>query len=114
MTFLPVFAPLAPASSVANRFPDDLATTLRTHGIRESFIENELLAMDDFVVSKTNNRRVVGILNELAIVATRMRDYHPDLTPLRLAMELAQVPLGLSGSDCRVPEEALHNLVSAI
>jgi hypothetical protein len=35
------------------------------------------------------------------------------LTPLRLAMELAQVPLGLSGSDSRVLEESLHNLVSA-
>ena len=112
-TFLPVFASLAPASSLANRFPDDLATTLRAHGVRESFIEDELLAMDDVAVSKTSNRRVVGILNELAIMATRMRAYHPDLTPIRLAMELAQVPLGLSGRDYRVPEEALRTLVSA-
>lgn len=113
-TFLPVFALLAPASSLANRFPDDLATTLRTYGVRESFIEDELLAMDDVAVSKTSNRRVVGILNELAIVATRMRAYHPDLNPLHLAMELAQVPLGLSGRDYRVPEEALRKLVSAL
>lgn len=112
-TFLPVFARLAPASSLANRFPDDLATTLRTHGVPESFIEDELLEMDDVVVSKTNNRRVVGILNELATMATRVREYHPDLTPLDLAMELAQVPLGLSGGDYRVPEDALRTLVSA-
>jgi hypothetical protein len=112
-TFLPVFASLAPASSLANRFPDDLATTLRANGVRESFIEDELLAMDDVAVSKTSNRRVVGILNELAIMATRMRAYHPDLTPIRLAIELAQVPLGLSGRDYRVPEEALRTLVSA-
>ena len=113
-TFLPVFAPLAPASSLANRFPDDLATTLRTHGVPESFIEDELLAMDDVVVSKTNNRRVVGILSELATMATRVRDYHPDLTPLDLAMELARVPLGISGGDYRFPEEALRNLISAL
>jgi hypothetical protein len=62
-TFLPDFTSLAPASSLANRFPDDLAITLRTHGVSESFIEEELLAMDDVVVSRTNNRRVVGILN---------------------------------------------------
>ncbi len=111
--FLPVFAPLAPASSLANRFPDDLATTLRAHGVPESFIEGELLEMDDVAVSRTNNRRVVGILNELATMATRIREYHPDLTPLDLAMELAQVPLGLSGGDYRVPEDALRTLVSA-
>jgi hypothetical protein len=111
-TFLPVFAPLAPASSLANRFPDELASTLRAHGVRESFIENELLAMDDASVSRTNNRRIVGIMNELATVATRIHAYHPDLTPLRLAMELAQSPMGLSGGDCRVPEESLRVLVS--
>jgi len=111
-TFLPVFASLAPASSLANRFPDDLAMTLRTHGVPESFIEEELLAMDDVVVTRTNNRRVVGIMNELATMATRMRAHHPELTPLSLAMESAGVPLGISGGDYRVPEEALRNRVS--
>jgi hypothetical protein len=111
-TFLPVFASLAPASSLANRFPDDLATTLRTHGIPESFIEEELLAMDDVVVSRTKNRRVVGILNELATMATRIRALHPELTPLHLATELARVPCGLSGGDYRIPEVALHDRVS--
>jgi hypothetical protein len=112
-TFLPVFAPLAPASSLANRFPDDLAVTLRAHGVPELFIENELLEMDDVAVSRTNNRRVVGILNELATVATRIRAYRPDLTPLDLAIELAQFPLGNSGGDYLVPEVALRILVSA-
>ncbi len=114
VTFLPVFASLAPASSLANRFPDDLAMTLRTHGVPRSFIEDELFEMDDVAVSKTSNRRVVGILNELATMATRMRDYRSDLTPLHLAMELARVPLGISGGHYRVPEEALQNLVSAL
>lgn len=111
-TFLPVFASLAPASSLANRFPDDLAMTLRTHGVPELFVEQELLAMSDVVVSSTNNRRVVGTLNELATMATRIRAYHPEMTSLHLAMELAQVPCGLSGGNYRVPEEALHNCVS--
>lgn len=112
--FLPIFAPLAPASSLANRFPDDLATALRAHGVQESFIEHELLAMDDVAVSRTNSRRIVGIMNELATVATRIHSYHPDLTPLHLAMELAQFPMGLSGGDYRVPEEALRVLVSTV
>ena len=113
-TFLPVFATLAPASSLASRFPDELATTLRAHDVPEPFIRDELLAMDDVSVSKTNNRRLVGILNELAIMAERMPNYHPDLTPIHLAKELAQVPLGLSGGDVRVPEESLRTLVAAV
>jgi hypothetical protein len=113
-TFLPIFAPLAPASSLANRFPDVLASALRAHGVRESFVENELLAMDDVSVSRTSNRRIVGIMNEMATVATRIRAYHPDVTPLRLAMDLAQFPSGLSGGYGRVPEEALRVLVSVV
>jgi hypothetical protein len=70
--------------------------------------------MDDAYVSKTNNRRVVGILNELATMATRMRAYNPGLTPLRLAMELAQVPLGFSGGNYRVPVEALRAFVATL
>jgi hypothetical protein len=111
-TFLTVFASLAPASTLAIRFPEDLAMTLRSHGVPESFIEEELLAMDEFVVSRTNNRRVVGIMNELATMATGIRAHHPELTPMHLAMELARVPCGLSGGDYRIPEEALRNRVS--
>lgn len=111
-TFLPVFAWLVPASSLINRFPDDLALTLRAHGVHEGFIKDELLAMDDAAVSKTNNCRVVGILNEQASMATRMRAHHPDLTPLHLAFESAQVPLGLTGADYRVPGDALRTLIA--
>lgn len=111
-TFLPVFASLAPACSLANRFPDDLAVTLRTHGVAESFIKEELLAMDDVAVSRTNNRRVVGILNELATMATRIRAHHPNMTPLHIAMELSTIPCGLSGGNYRVPEEALRSRAS--
>jgi hypothetical protein len=111
-TFLPVLAPLAPASSLDVRFPDVLAATLRAHGVPESFIHDELLAMDDVAVSKTNSRRLVGILNELATMATHAHAYHPELTSMQLALELAQVPMGLSGGDYRFPVDALGTLVS--
>jgi hypothetical protein len=112
-TFLPVFAPLAPASRLATRFPDDLAETLRAHGVSERFIEYELAAMDDFVVSKTDSRQVVGVLNEFAVMATRMRELHSDLSPLRLAMQLAEVPVGIYRSEHRFPGVALHALVES-
>jgi hypothetical protein len=113
LTFLPVFAPLAPASELAMRFPDDLAETLRAHGVSEAFIEIELAAMDDFVVSKTDSRQVVGVLNEFAVMANRMRELHSDLSPLRLAMQLAEVPVGIHRSGHRFPGVALHALVES-
>ena len=112
-TFLPVFALLAPASSLADRFPDELATTLRALRVPEPFIQSELLAMNDVSVSKTNSRRLVGILNELSTMAKRIRDFHPELTPIQITMELARVPLGLSGGDWRIPEDSLRDLTRA-
>jgi hypothetical protein len=112
-TFLPVFAQLSPASRLAMRFPDDLAETLRAHGVSESFIECELTAMDDVVVSKTDNRQIVGVLNEFAVMANRMRERDSDLSPIRLAMQLAEVPVGIYRSEHRFPDLALHALVES-
>jgi hypothetical protein len=112
-TFLPVFAPLAPASTLAVRFPDELAATLRAHGVPESFIADELTAMDDVVVSRTNNRQVVGVLNEFAFVADRIRRLHPEVTPLQLALNLAKTPVGIHGKTNRFPDIALRELVKA-
>jgi hypothetical protein len=112
-TYLPVFAPLAPASTLAMRFPDELATTLRAHGVPESFIADELAAMDDVVVSKTNNRQVLGVLNEFAFVANRIRRLHPEVTSLQLALNLAKTPVGIHGKTYRFPDIALRELVAS-
>ena len=112
-TFLPVFAPLAPAFRLAMRFPDDLAETLRAHGVSEAFIADELAAMDDVAVSKTDSRQVVGVLNEFAFVANRMRELHPEWDPLHLAMRLAEVPVGIFRTGYRFPEVALREVVEA-
>jgi hypothetical protein len=93
------------------RFPDDLAETLRAHGIPKAFIDDELAAMDDVVVSKTDSRQIVGVLNEFAVMANRMRELHSELSPLHLAMQLAEVPVGIFHSEYRFPDVALHALV---
>lgn len=41
-TLLPVLMPLAPATDLATRFPEDLASVLVAHGIPQQFIEHEL------------------------------------------------------------------------
>ncbi len=112
-TFLSVFAPLAPASTLAMRFPDELAMTLRAHGIPGSFITDELAAMDNVVVSKTNSRQVVGVLNEFAFMANRTRELHPEMTPLQMALNLADTPVGIYRQGYRFPDVALRELVEA-
>ena len=79
----------------------------------ESFIENELAAMDDVVVSKTDSRQVVGVLNEFASMANRMRDLHPERDTQQIAMRLAEVPVGIFGKRNKFPEVALRELVDA-
>ncbi len=113
-TFLPVFAPLAPASTLAMRFPDELATILRAHGVPESFIADELAAMDDVVVSRTNNRQVLGVLNEFAFMANRIRRLHPEVTPLQWALNLAETPVGVHGKTYVFPDIALRELVESL
>ena len=112
-TYLPVLAPLAPALRLAVRFPDDLAEVLRTHDAPESFIEHELDAMDDVVVARTDSRQVVGVMNEFASMANRMRELHPDWDTLQIAMRLAEVPVGIYGARYIFPEVALRELIDA-
>jgi hypothetical protein len=110
--YVPVIVPLAPASRLAVRFPDELALTLRAHGVPDAFIERELLEMDDVIVTKTDSRQVVGVMNEFARMAARVHELHADVSALQIAVELAGVPVGISGAAHLFPVDALHNLVS--
>jgi hypothetical protein len=93
------------------RFPDDLALTLQAHRVPESFIRNELIEMDDVIVSKTDSRQVVGVLNEFASMANRMRGLHPEVSALQLSLKLAEVPVGIHQKRYLIPEVELRKLV---
>ena len=92
-TLLPVFMPLAPAATVLQRFPDTLAVTLRAHGIAEHIIDREVAETAEQRLAKTNNRSVVGVMNEFARLADWRRNEitgPDDLT--WLSHTLAQTP----------------------
>jgi hypothetical protein len=63
-TLLPVLMPLAPAATLAQRFPAQLALVLKEHGIAAEFIAQEVWRMSRVHYAKTANRSVVGVLNE--------------------------------------------------
>jgi len=117
-TFLPVLMPLAPAATLATRFPRYLAAVLDAHGIEADFIAQELPGMADVRYAKTASRRTVGVLIELARCAGfRLDGYgfeaadNDDL--LALSVKLAQTPLGPLYGGAVFPDRALRELVRA-
>jgi Plasmid pRiA4b ORF-3-like protein len=92
-TLVPVFMPLAPATSLLDRAPDAIAAVLRRHGAAESFIDAELRAMREARIAPTNDRSVVGVMNEFAFHGEiRWQEGSGSLEDL--AVDLARMPLG--------------------
>jgi hypothetical protein len=92
-TLLPVFMPLAPAATVLQRFPAGLAGILRAHGIADHLITREIAEAAEQHLAKTNNRSVVGVMNEFVHLADWRRDeitVPDDL--MWLSLKLAQTP----------------------
>ncbi len=91
--FVPVFMPLAPAASLLDRAPDSIAGVLRRLGADETFIESELDAMRETRIAPTNDRSVVGVMNEFAFHGEiRWNEGIGSLEDL--AIDLAGMPLG--------------------
>jgi hypothetical protein len=92
-TLLPVFVPLAPATTVLDRLPGALAVVLRAHGVAESIIDRELAETAEHCLTKTNNRSVVGVMNEFVRLAGwRQDEVHGPHDLTWLSLELAQTP----------------------
>jgi hypothetical protein len=118
-TLLPVLMPLAPAATLARRFPSQLALVLKEHGVAADFIAQEVWRMADTRYAKTANRSVVGILNEflrqaefwLAAYAYEKGD---DDDLLAISVKLAETPCSPLYKGPVSPDRALHNLVSDV
>lgn len=92
-TFVPVFVPLAPAATLLDRVPAAIAAVLQRLGAAESFIGAELDAMRETRIAPTNDRSVVGVMNEFAFHG-ELR-WHDGIGSLEdLAVDLAGMPLG--------------------
>jgi hypothetical protein len=101
-TLLPVFLPLAPASTLVRRFAPALAATLAAHGVDARFIDAELAAMAEYRLAKTNNRSLAD--------ARRARGGVEDL--LSLSLSLAQTPCSPLANRHGFPDRELHALIA--
>lgn len=92
-TFLPVFAPLAPAAKLLTRIPDAIIEVLEAHGVDSAVITSEAAAMSEVRVAATNSRQVLGVMNELIFHAEHSWEANnADL--VAMSLNLADVILG--------------------
>ena len=86
-TFVPVFMGLAPAATLLDRVPAAIDGVLRRHGIDDAFLETEMEAMADVSIAPTNDRSVLGVVNEFAFHGELLfKDGLTDLVALSLRM----------------------------
>jgi hypothetical protein len=91
-TLLPVLMPLAPAKTLATRFPAHLATVLTAHRWLAHQIDAEIRQLNQHQLLKTANRSVLGSLNDFTFLAEvhKQHDGSDDLP--RIALALANAP----------------------
>lgn len=86
-TLLPVFMELAPAATLLDRAPAAIEAVLGRHGVDEAFLAAEGKAMSEVRIGPTNDRRVVGVMNEFAFHGEWLwKEGHQDLEALSLRM----------------------------
>ena len=110
-TLLPVMLPLAPAATIAQRFPAALKTALQAMDLPAEFIAAEIECMNDVIYAKTSNRSVVGVMNEFVFLADGYRDRNGLIDPLAVSRQLAQTPCGPLYKGAICPDKAVCELV---
>jgi hypothetical protein len=111
-TLLPVLMPLAPAASLARRFPAQLALVLEAHGVAPAFIARETGAMGKAGIAKTASRSIVGTMNDFVHMLECAKEDGDALDPVDLSLWLAETLCG-GAAKYRIPGKMLIDLVRA-
>jgi uncharacterized protein DUF6933 len=107
VTLLPVLLPAAPYNTMIPRFAEAVGQVLRALNIDEGKIAVEEEAMRDFVMAPTNNRRVLGSMNDFA---NMLDAYLDDRSLTEVALHLTESPCSPLGMNS--PREATLALFS--
>lgn len=109
-TLLPVLMPLAPASSLVERFPQYLFKVLLSQGVNESFMQQELNHLDEVVYCKSTNRSIIGIQNMFTHLLEGYQSIHYANDWYELSMMMADTPCGPLYKSTITPGNALREL----
>jgi hypothetical protein len=108
-TLLPVLLPIAPNKTFITRFVEAAGEILMATGIDRKGVLAEISGMNECIITKTNDRRVLGTINDFG----RMLEVYLDGRPLLdVAMHLAEAPCGPIGMD-RPKDVARHAFQSS-
>jgi hypothetical protein len=113
-TLLPVLVPLAPASTLARRVPEQVGCVLDALGTPIDFVLQEVAAMAEATYAKTANRSVVGVMNEFAFLAQVHREQGDSDDLVALSAELAGTPCGPLYKRHVMPDRELAALVLSV
>lgn len=95
-TLLPVLLPIAPNKTFLPRFVEAAGEMLMALGIDRKQCLAEMAAMGECIVAPTNDRRVLGTINDFG----RMLEVYLDGRPLpEVALHLAETPCSPIGMD---------------
>jgi hypothetical protein len=109
-TLLPVFMPLAPATTLGQRFSQYLDLVLSAHGVSRAFIDAELAQMGEVSYAKTANRSVLGVMNMFEFHAQGYRDYFDMTDVLALSLKLSITPCSPLRKGAISPDRELKRL----
>lgn len=100
---LPVLLPARDVKHIAEHLARVLATPLPALGVPALAIRRELAEMDESVIASTNNRSVLGSVNDFAKAAKWRLSEEPDTDLIAMALWLSETPiLALGGSSPEV------------
>ena len=111
-TLLPVVMPLAPAATLAQRFPEALAQVLRALDVEPNRVKSELQDMGQVTYCKTSNRSVLGIMNQFTFQAESYRDHFGLVDPLALSVKLAGTPCSPLYKGAICPDLAVREVMA--
>lgn len=108
-TLLPVFMELAPAATLLDRAPAAIEAVLRRQGVDDAFLVAERDAMREVRIAPTNDRSVLGLMNEFAFYGEWLfKEGQRDLEALSVRMASLMVGKLSNGS----PDRELAAVVS--
>jgi hypothetical protein len=114
-TLLPVFMPLAPASTLARRFPDELRRVLDAHGVDPRFVDVEIASMGVGRIAKTASRSLLGVMNEFTFFDNVHREeLGADEDLVALSVRLAETPMSPLDKSHGSPDRELKALVEQL